>query len=138
MLTAQFSEWSESVRRVWLSAYDFVQLAGTQFQPELDTAEGCAMAFTKTRGIQADFAIQGGDHSVDALDQCRHRATGLYELYTRPDHIIGNSIGLHESNGTYLEHREECSVLLFDGFGRLMEEDNRSMIVPHHLKGCVH
>ncbi len=121
-----------------LSAYDFVFSTYTHIQPGLDTTEGCAIAFRKIFGVKADFAIRRGDHIVDALDQSRGGATSLYELYIRLEHIIGNSIGLHESSGILLEHAEERSIHLIDGLVCLTGENNRRMIMPHHLKSCVH
>lgn len=87
-------------------SFDFIFLTDTHIQPELDAADGCAMCFKKIRSsLNADFAIQGGDHVSDALGVDRSRATSLYDLYAKSEQDLGlkiyHAIGNHDIFGVY-------------------------------------
>jgi len=77
---------------------DFVFLTDTHIQPELNAAQGCAMAFQKIAAMKPEFAINGGDLVFDALAVNRPRADMLFDLYKRTEeqlnmtlyHAIGN------------------------------------------------
>jgi 3',5'-cyclic AMP phosphodiesterase CpdA len=83
----------------------FLFLTDTHLQPELDAAHGCGQCFQKARTIQADFAIQGGDHVFDALGVNRERAAGLFDLYAKTEQDLGlklhHTIGNHDCFGVY-------------------------------------
>ena len=85
--------------------FDFIFLTDTHLQPELDANKGCAMAFRKMRTLNADFAIQGGDHIFDALGVSKQRSLGLFDLYDKTQQDLGlqvyHTIGNHDCFGVY-------------------------------------
>jgi len=86
-----------------LGSFDFVFFTDTHLYPELNADGGCAMCFKKIRSHHADFAIQGGDHTVDTLAADRRRANMLYDLYTKTEQEIGlkvhHVVGNHDLFG---------------------------------------
>ncbi|MDE1155455.1 MAG: metallophosphoesterase [Acidobacteriaceae bacterium] len=85
--------------------FDFIFFTDTHIQPELDAANGCAMAFRKIRTEKADFAIQGGDHVFDSLGVPKERALSLFDLYYKTEQDLGmktyHTIGNHDCIGIY-------------------------------------
>jgi len=85
--------------------FDFIFFTDTHIQPELDASRGCAMAFHRMRALNADFAIQGGDHVFDALGVPRQRALSLFDLYGKTQQDLGlkvyHTIGNHDCVGIY-------------------------------------
>lgn len=80
-------------------SFDFIFLTDTHIQPELDAANGCAIAFRKASGLKADFVIQGGDHVLDALAADRKRADSLFDLYQHTEQAIG--VKVHHTMGNH-------------------------------------
>jgi 3',5'-cyclic AMP phosphodiesterase CpdA len=87
--------------------FDFVFFTDTHLQPELDAAKGCDMAFEKMRGLDAAFAIQGGDHIFDALGVPKARSLSLFDIYDKTQQDLGlkvyHAIGNHDVVGVYKE-----------------------------------
>lgn len=85
--------------------FTFLFLTDTHIQPELDAAKGTDMAFRKARGINADFAIQGGDHVFDSLAVPKQRALSLFDLYAKTEQDLGmkvhHTIGNHDVVGIF-------------------------------------
>jgi len=85
--------------------FTFLFLTDTHLQPELNAANGCDQCFKKARTIQADFAIQGGDHVFDSLGVGRERAAGLFDLYGKTEQDLGmkirHTLGNHDCFGVY-------------------------------------
>jgi hypothetical protein len=84
-------------------SFDFVFFTDTHSYPELNADGGCAMCYKKIRSHHADFAIQGGDHTLDVLAVDRQRANMLYDLYTKTEQAIGlkvyHAVGNHDLFG---------------------------------------
>lgn len=97
--------WQAEARTPQVHDFDFLFITDTHLQPEMDAAQGCAMAFRKARMVHADFAIQGGDHVFDALGVPRERALHLFDLYDRTQQDLGmkvyHTIGNHDCFGVY-------------------------------------
>jgi Icc protein len=85
------------------ASFEFVFLTDTHIQPELDAAHGCDMCFHRIAGINADFAIMGGDHVFDAMSVDASRAKLVFDLYQRTEQILGmklhHAIGNHDLFG---------------------------------------
>jgi 3',5'-cyclic-AMP phosphodiesterase len=85
--------------------FKFLFLTDTHLQPELNAAEGCSQCFKKARTINADLAIQGGDHVFDALGVTRQRANSVFDLYAATEQVLGmklhHTIGNHDCFGVY-------------------------------------
>jgi hypothetical protein len=79
--------------------FDFIFLTDTHIQPELNAAGGCAMCFKQARSIRADFAIQGGDHVIDALGADRQHANALFDLYAKTEQDLG--LKVHHTMGNH-------------------------------------
>jgi 3',5'-cyclic AMP phosphodiesterase CpdA len=83
--------------------FDFIFITDTHIQPELNAAGGCARCFKKARSIPADFAIQGGDHVIDATAADRQRAHALFDLYAQTEQDLGlkvhHTLGNHDVFG---------------------------------------
>jgi len=73
-------------------SFDFLFLTDSHIQPELDAANGCALAFRKAAGMRSDFVIQGGDHVFDATAVDRKRADSLFDLYAQTEQAIGSKV----------------------------------------------
>ena len=86
-------------------SFTFLFLTDTHTQPELDAAKGTDMAFKKARGLNADFAIQGGDHVFDSLAVPKERALSLFDLYEKTEQDLGmkvhHTIGNHDVVGIF-------------------------------------
>jgi Icc protein len=86
-------------------SFDFIFLTDTHLQPELDAADGCAMAFQKVQSIPADFVIQGGDHVFDSLAVDRARVDLVTSLYAQTEKAISkpihHTIGNHDLFGLF-------------------------------------
>jgi 3',5'-cyclic-AMP phosphodiesterase len=86
-------------------SFDFIFFTDTHIEPELSAATGCAMCFKKIHSLNADFAIQGGDHVFDVLGVDQHRADSLYDLYAKTEQDLGmkvhHTIGNHDVWGIY-------------------------------------
>jgi len=102
-------------------SFDYIFLTDTHIQPELDAANGCAMAFRKAASIKAEFAIQGGDHVFDALAVDRKRAESLFDLYAHTEQALGlkvhHTIGNHDHFGLFAKSGIEAGS---PGFGKQM------------------
>jgi Icc protein len=78
--------------------FTFIFFTDSHTQPELNAAEGTAMAYRAASKIKADFAIQGGDLVFDAAAVSKQRAVSLFDLYGKVEqdlsmkvyHTIGN------------------------------------------------
>jgi Icc protein len=83
--------------------FSFIFFTDTHIQPELNAAQGTAMAFHKARSIPADFAIGGGDLVFDVSAVPRSRALSLYDMYTKVEQDLGmktyHAIGNHDVIG---------------------------------------
>ncbi|GAJ29917.1 metallophosphoesterase family protein [Acidomonas methanolica] len=109
--------------------FTFLFITDTHIQPELDAAKGCHMAFARARRINADFAIQGGDHVFDALGVNAGRANALMDLYRRTaDDLslpVHHTIGNHDCFGVYTKSGVAPTDPMYgkkyfeDQFGRL-------------------
>jgi 3',5'-cyclic-AMP phosphodiesterase len=105
-------------------SFDFVYFTDTHIQPELAATDGCSMCFKKICSLNAEFAIQGGDHVFDALGADRQRANSLYDLYSKTEQSIGmklhHTIGNHDVFGVY----PKSGIGTGDsGYGKKMYED---------------
>jgi len=85
--------------------FSFIFLTDCHEQPELDGIHGTDLAMREARKIEADFAIQGGDHVFDALGVSKERATQLFDLYGKTEQDLGlkvhHTIGNHDCFGVY-------------------------------------
>ena len=104
--------------------FEFVFFTDTHIQPELDAGKGCDMCFRKIAGVNADFAIMGGDHVFDAVSVNRERATTVFDLYQKtqaalqlPLHQV---IGNHDIFGVNAASGASPSD---PGYGKKMYED---------------
>ena len=105
--------------------FDFIFFTDTHLQPELDASKGCAMAFRRIRTMQADFAIQGGDHIFDALGVPQQRSLDLFELYDKTQQDLGvqvyHTLGNHDCFGVYQKSGMQVSDSLY---GKRYYEDH--------------
>jgi Icc protein len=101
--------------------FDYIFLTDTHIEPELDAANGCALAFRKAASIRTDFAIQGGDHVFDALAVDRKRADSLFDLYSHTEQALGlkvhHTIGNHDHFGLTAKDSVDANS---PGFGKQM------------------
>lgn len=81
------------------TSFDFVFFTDTHIQPELDAARGCDMCFRKIAGLNAEFAIMGGDHVFDAMSVDASRAKIVFDLYQRTEQTLGTK--LHHTIGNH-------------------------------------
>lgn len=84
-------------------SFDFVFFTDTHIEPELDAGHGCDMCFRKIAGLQADFAIMGGDHVYDAQGVDGRRAKQVFDLYKKTQQVLQmplyHTIGNHDVFG---------------------------------------
>jgi Icc protein len=101
MLAASNSVLAEAVKPE--DDFSFIFFTDTHLQPELNAAQGTAMAFNKARSIKADFAIGGGDLVFDVSAVPRSRVLSLYDMYTKVEQDLGlkvyHTIGNHDVVG---------------------------------------
>ena len=105
-------------------SFDFIFFTDTHIEPELDAAHGCDMCFRKIAGLQADFAMMGGDHVFDALSVDRTRATTVFDLYKKTEQSLQlplyHTIGNHDIFGVSTKSGASPSD---PGYGKKMYED---------------
>jgi len=105
--------------------FTFSFFTDSHIKPELNAAVGCHECFTHARGSGGDFAIQGGDHIIDALGTDRDSAQKLMDLYKRTEQDFAgkvyHTIGNHDCLGVYTK----SGVAPTDPqFGKKFFEDN--------------
>jgi 3',5'-cyclic AMP phosphodiesterase CpdA len=85
--------------------FTFLFITDAHIQPELNGVVGTDMAFKKARAVNADFAINGGDHVFDALGVPKQRALTLFDLYDKTEQDLGvkvyHTVGNHDVLGIY-------------------------------------
>ena len=86
-------------------SFDFLFLTDSHIQPELNGIQGTQLAMRRARTHPADFAIQGGDHIMDALGVTRTRATQLFDQYVKTEQDLGlkvhHTLGNHDIFGVF-------------------------------------
>lgn len=88
-------------------SFTFLFLTDTHLQPELNAVQGTDMAMKHARTVQADFAIQGGDHIFDALGTPKATAVRNFDLYQKTEQDLGlkvhHTLGNHDVLGIYTD-----------------------------------
>ena len=85
--------------------FEFLFLTDTHLQPELDGVHGVDLAMREGSRVRADFAIQGGDHIMDALGVPKATAVRNFDLYAKSEQQLGmklyHTLGNHDVCGIY-------------------------------------
>jgi Icc protein len=106
-------------------SFDYIFLTDTHLEPELNAANGSAMAFRKAATLHADFAIQGGDHVFDSLAVDRKRADSLFDLYGQTEQALGlkvhHAIGNHDHFGIFNKAGVEANS---PGYGKQLFQEH--------------
>ncbi len=86
--------------------FSFLFLTDSHLQPELGAVDGTALAMKRAREVRGvDFAIQGGDHIMDALGVTKEVAVRNFDLYGKTEQDLGmkvhHTLGNHDVFGIY-------------------------------------
>lgn len=80
-------------------AFRFIFFTDTHIEPELNGAEGTRQCFAQFSGIQAEFAICGGDLVYDAMGVPAMKANQLFDLFK--DTAASIQIPVHYTLGNH-------------------------------------